>query len=115
MPPRTKAIAAGHRDLARSFPLRPQTHIRHALKGFGLLAHEKSAIVIADREPAIVSTLYNVAYLTLQRHLGFPCETFSDQSDSIANFETIFQVRLSLPLHSRTIEAPRHAATKLAR
>jgi hypothetical protein len=50
--------------------------------------------------PAIVSALYNFAYLTLQRHLGFGCETFSDQSDSIANFETIFQVRLSLPLHS---------------
>jgi len=77
------------------------------------LAHEKSAIVIADCEPAIVSTLYNLAYLTLQRQLGFPCETFSDQSDSIANFETIFQLRLSLPLHSRTIAAPRHAATKL--
>ena len=69
------------------------------------MAHEKPAIVIADCEPAIVSALYNFAYLTLQRHLGFPCETFSDQSDSIANFETIFQVRLSLPLHSRTIAA----------
>src|SRR5258708_18086806 len=88
--PRTKAIAAEHRALSRSFALRPQANIRHALKGFGLLAHEKPAIVIADCEPAIVSALSNFAYLTLQRHLGFPCETFSDQSDSIANFETIF-------------------------
>ena len=58
------------------------------------MADEKPAIVIADCEPAIVSALSNFAYLTLQRHLGFPCETFSDQSDSIANFETIFQVKI---------------------
>src|SRR5258708_33864817 len=82
--PRTKAIAAEHRALSRSFALRPQANIRHALKGFGLLAHEKPAIVIADCEPAIVSALSNFAYLTLHRHLGFPSQPFSDQSDPIA-------------------------------
>jgi hypothetical protein len=85
----------------------------NAFKGFGVSAYKKPAIVIADRDPAIVAPLDNLAYLTLQRHLGFPRETFSDQSDSIANFETVIQLRLFLPLHSRTIAAQRHAATIL--
>jgi hypothetical protein len=52
------------------------------------LAHKKPAIVKADRDPAIVAALDNFAYLTLQRHLGFPCESLSDQSDPIANLES---------------------------
>src|SRR5258708_19564329 len=98
MPPRTKAIAAGHRALSRSFALRPQANIRHALKGFGLLAHEKPAIVIADCEPAIVSALYNFGYLTLHRLIAFPSDTFIDQSHSIPTFDTIFHLHLTLPL-----------------
>jgi hypothetical protein len=76
------------------FPLRLQPRIRHALKGFGLSGHEKSAIVKADRDPAIVAALNNLADLTLQRDLGFPCESLRDQSNAIANFETIFRPRL---------------------
>jgi len=49
------------------FPLRLQPRIRHALKGYGLLAHEKPAIIKADRDPAIVAALNNLADLTLQR------------------------------------------------
>jgi hypothetical protein len=85
----------------------------NVFKGFRVSGHKEPAIVKADRDPAIVATLDNLTYLTLQRRLGFPCETFSDQSDSIANFETVIQLGLMLPLHSRTIAAQHHAATKL--
>ncbi len=88
-------------DSLRLLFLRLQHLIGNALKGFRLSGHKKPAIVKADGNPAIVAALDNLAYLTLQRHLSFPCETFSDQSDPIANFETILQLRLILPLHFR--------------
>jgi hypothetical protein len=66
--------------------LQPQT--RHELKGLRLSGHEKSAIVKTDREPTIFAALDYFADLTLQRYLGSPCESFSDQPDSIANLES---------------------------
>jgi hypothetical protein len=66
--------------------LEPQT--RHELKGLRLSGHEKSAIVKADRDPTIFAALDYFADLTLQRYLGSPCESFSDQPDSIANLES---------------------------
>jgi len=66
--------------------LQPQT--RHELKGLRLSGHEKSAIVKADRDPTIFAALDYFADLTLQRFLGSPCESFSDQPDSIANLES---------------------------
>src|SRR6266481_6832171 len=66
--------------------LQPQT--RHELKGLRLPGHEKSAIVKADRDPTIFAALDYFADLTLQRYLGSPCESFSDQPDSIANLES---------------------------
>src|SRR5450631_4712651 len=69
------------------FPVRLQLQTRHELKGRRLSGHEKSAIVKADRDPTIFAALDYFADLTLQRYLGFPCESFSDQPDSIANLE----------------------------
>jgi hypothetical protein len=66
---------------------RLQPVIENALKGLDVSAHKKPAIGKADRNPAIVAALDNLAYLTLQCRLGFPCESLRDQSDSIANFE----------------------------
>jgi hypothetical protein len=71
-----------------SFPLRFQLETRHELKGLRLSGHEKSAIVKADRDPTIFAALDYFADLTLQRYLGSPCESFSDQPDSIANLES---------------------------
>jgi hypothetical protein len=71
-----------------SFPLRLRPQTRHELKGFRLSGHEKSAIVKADRDPTIFAALDYFADLTLQRYLGSPCESFSDQPDSIANLES---------------------------
>jgi hypothetical protein len=71
----------------RSF-LRLQPQTRHELKGLRLSGHEKSAIVKADRDPTIFAALDYFADLTLQRYLGSPCESFSDQPDSIANLES---------------------------
>jgi hypothetical protein len=59
---------------------------KRAFKGFRLSAQEKSAIVKADRDPAIGAALDYFPYFTLQRHFGFPGESFSDQPDPIANF-----------------------------
>jgi hypothetical protein len=73
-----------------SFPLRLHAKPRHALKGIWTSAHEKSAIVKTDRNPAIIPEFDNLRYLTLQRRLGSSCESFSDQPDTIANFETSF-------------------------
>jgi hypothetical protein len=70
------------------FPVRLQPQTRHELKGFRLTGHEKSAIVKADRDPTIFAALDYFADLTLQRYLGSPCESFSDQPDSIANLES---------------------------
>src|ERR1035437_3110039 len=81
--------------ITQSF-LRLQPRLAHALKGFNVSAHEKSAIVKADRDPAIVAALDNFADLTLQRHFGFPSEGFSDQPDPIANLETGLQLRFLL-------------------
>jgi hypothetical protein len=72
----------------RLFPLRLQPETRHELKGLRLSGHEKSAIVKADRDPTIFAALDYFADLTLQRYLGSPCESFSDQPDSIANLES---------------------------
>jgi hypothetical protein len=69
-------------------PLRLQPETRHELKGLRLSGHEKSAIVKADRDPTIFAALDYFADLTLQRYLGSPCESFSDQPDSIANLES---------------------------
>jgi hypothetical protein len=66
---------------------RLQPLIENALKGLDVSTHKKPAIGKADRNPAIVAMLDNLAYLTLQCRLGFPCESLRDQSDSIANFE----------------------------
>jgi hypothetical protein len=71
-----------------SFPLRLQPETRHELKGLRLSGHEKSAIVKADRDPTIFAALDYFADLSLQRYLGSPCESFSDQPDSIANLES---------------------------
>jgi hypothetical protein len=71
-----------------SFPLRRQPQTRHELKGLRLSGHEKSAIVKTDRDPTIFAALDYFADLTLQRYLGSPCESFSDQPDSIANLES---------------------------
>jgi hypothetical protein len=68
--------------------LRLQPEARHELKGLRLSGHEKSAIVKADRDPTIFAALDYFADLTLQRYLGSPCESFSDQPDSIANLES---------------------------
>src|SRR6266436_666883 len=67
--------------------LRLEPETRHELKGFRLSGHEKSAIVKADRDPTIFAAHDYFADLTLQRYLGSPCESFSDQPDSIANLE----------------------------
>ena len=74
----------------------PSASARNALKGFNVSAQEKSAIVKADRDPAIVAALDNFADLTSQRHLGSPGESLSDQPDLIANFETGPQLRFLL-------------------
>jgi hypothetical protein len=66
----------------------PSAQARHELKGLRLSGHEKSAIVKADRDPTIFAALDYFADLTLQRYLGSPCESFSDQPDSIANLES---------------------------
>jgi hypothetical protein len=71
-----------------SLPLRLQLQTRHELKGLMLSGHEKSAIVKADRDPTIFSALDYFADLTLQRYLGSPGESFSDQPDPIANLES---------------------------
>ncbi|HTG02862.1 MAG TPA: hypothetical protein VK635_02200, partial [Bradyrhizobium sp.] len=68
--------------------LRLQPETRHELKGLRLSGHEKSAIVKADRDPTIFAALDYFADLTLQRYLGSPCESFSDQPDSITNLES---------------------------
>jgi hypothetical protein len=68
----------------------------NALKGLSVSAYKKPAIVKADRDPAIIAALDNLADLILQRHLDSPCESLSDQSDPIANFETNFQFRFLL-------------------
>jgi hypothetical protein len=80
-----------------SFPLRIPPEIRHELKGLRLSAHEKSAIVKADRDPTIFAALDYFADLTLQRYLGSPCESFSDQPDSIANLESALYHGTSIP------------------
>jgi hypothetical protein len=67
--------------------------IANALKGLSVSAHKKPAIFKADRDSAIIAALDNLADLILQRRLGSPCESLSDQSDPIANFETSFQFR----------------------
>jgi hypothetical protein len=72
--------------------------VGNALKARDVSGHKKPAIVKADRDPAIVAALDNLAYLTLQCHLGFPCETLSDQSNPIANFEISFRFRVLLHL-----------------
>jgi hypothetical protein len=74
----------------------PSASARNALKGLGGSAHKKSAIVKADRHPAIVTALDYFPYFTLQRHFGFPGEGSSDQPDPIANFETGLQLRFWL-------------------
>jgi len=70
--------------------------IENALKSLSVSAQKKPAIVKADPDPAIIAALDNLADLTLQRHLGSPWESLSDQSDPIANFETGFQFRFLL-------------------
>jgi hypothetical protein len=77
---------------------RLQPLIQNALKGLDVSAHKKPAIGKADRNPAIVAALDNLAYLTLQCHLGFPCESLRDQSDSIANFEISQNAVVQSPL-----------------
>jgi len=74
----------------------PLASAGNPLKGLGVSAHKKSAIIKADRDPAIVAALDNFAYFTLQRHFGFPGESFRDQPHPIANLETGFQVRIFL-------------------
>src|SRR5450631_2131343 len=70
------------------FPVRLQPQTRHELKGLRLSGHEKSTIVKADRDPTIFAALDYFADLTLQRYLGSPWESFSDQRDSMANLES---------------------------
>jgi hypothetical protein len=74
----------------------PLASAGNPLKGLGVSAHKKSAIIKADRDPAIVAALDNFAYFILQRHFGFPGESFRDQPHPIANLETGFQVRILL-------------------
>jgi hypothetical protein len=71
---------------------------KRAFKGFRLSAQEKSAIVKADRNPAVVPELDDLRYLTLQGLLGFPSEGFGDQPDPIANLETGVWLRFSVHL-----------------
>ena len=70
------------------FPLWLYPLARNALKGFGLATNEKSAIVKANGNPAIVAALDNIANFTLQRHFGFPRESTGDQHDLITNLKT---------------------------
>jgi hypothetical protein len=92
----------------------PSALARNALKGLGGSAHKKSAIVKADRHPAIVTALDYFPYFTLQRHFGFPGESFSDQFDSVANFETDIGLRFAL-LHFPFGFSHTFSATRLAR
>jgi hypothetical protein len=71
----------------------PSARARNALKGLSVSTHKKSAIVKADRDPAIVTPLDYFPYFTLQRYFGLPGESLSDQPDPIANFETGLQQR----------------------
>ncbi|HEX7566423.1 MAG TPA: hypothetical protein VF396_24695, partial [Bradyrhizobium sp.] len=80
---------------SKSF-LRLQPRLAHALKGFNVSAQKKSAIVKAERNPAVVPELDNFADLTSQRNLGSPGESLSDQPDLIANFETGVWLRFLL-------------------
>src|ERR1035437_8727889 len=82
----------------RSFPLRLQPGLCNPLKGPGLSAQKKSAIVKADRNPAVVPELDDLRYLTLQGLLGFPSEGFGYQPDPIANLETGVWLRFSVHL-----------------
>src|SRR5712664_5013142 len=75
------------------FPLWLYPLARNALKGFGLATNEKSAIVKANGNPAIVAALDNIANFTLQRHFGFPRESTGDQHDLITNLKTGVQLR----------------------
>src|SRR5450631_983122 len=84
----TNAHIASRSPPSRSSFLRLQPQTRYQLKGLRLSGHEKSAIVKADRDPTIFAALDYFAGLTLQRYLGSPCESFSDQPDSIANLES---------------------------
>jgi hypothetical protein len=74
----------------------PSASARRALKGLNVSAHKKSAIIKADRDPAIVTVLDYFPYFTLQRLFGFPSESSSDQPDPIANFEISPQLRFLL-------------------
>src|ERR1700681_2785024 len=67
--------------------------LRNAIKGFGLPANEKSAIVKAGGNPAIPAALDNFANFALQRHLGFPREAACNQNDPITNLKTGVQSR----------------------
>jgi hypothetical protein len=80
----------------------------NVLKGPSISAHKKSAIVKADRNPAVLPELYNLCYLTLQGLLRSPGKGFSDQPDPIANFETGFQLRFLVHLPLFYKPATRH-------
>jgi hypothetical protein len=77
-----------HGAPALSFCFRREPGLCNPLKGPGVSAQKKSAIVKAERNPAVVPELDNFADLTSQRNLGFPSEGFGDQPDPIANLET---------------------------
>jgi len=102
-----------------SFPLRPQPETRHEFKGLRFSGHEKSAIVKADRDPTIFAALDYFADATSQRYLGSPCESFSDQPDSIARPGDIASPRAA-PLFpglapsesSSTCKRPRRSAPR---
>src|ERR1019366_10356180 len=81
--------------ITQSF-LRLQPRLAQALKGFNVSAHEKSAIVKADRDPAIVAALDNFADLTSQRHLGSPGERPGDELHLIAYFQAAIGLRFAV-------------------
>jgi hypothetical protein len=87
-----------HGAPALSFCFRREPGLCNPLKGPGLSAQKKSAIVKAERNPAVVPELDDLRYLTLQGLLGFPSEGFGDQPDPIANLETGVWLRFSVHL-----------------
>ena len=57
------------------------------------MGQEKSAIVKADRDPAIVPAFDDLADLILQRRFGFPGKRIGDQPHAVANLESASRPR----------------------